>query len=758
MTNGVIGFCNRVIEYSFYALFLLVPIALTNDTYELFEFNKMWLTFGITLIIFCFWSIKMVAKERFLIQRTPLDIPVILFLISQIIATIFSLDTHISLWGYYSRFNGGLYSIISYIFLFYAFVSNISLSKEVEGIDAKLLVKRSLLVSLAGGLFVALWGLPSHFGYDPTCLVFRGTFDVSCWTEAFQPKVRIFSTMGQPDWLAAYLAILIPIAIVLLIKALEQKQKGKAIFFFLLSLLFYIDLLFTRARTVFIALWLSLIPLALAFTTPIFKTHINQGKKILATIGLFLLATFLFGSPLSQLDPFTLQGIQAKFTQKPETGKQQQQETKRLPNDEFGGGTDSGKIRMIVWKGAIDAFLHNPLFGTGVETFAFAYYKYRPTQHNLTSEWDYLYNKAHNEYLNYLATTGIFGLGTYLLMIAWFLVSSLHVLFYRHTSFLRKVLPFLPNKTEHEEHLLAIGLLASYITILLGNFAGFSVVMVSVYLFLIPGFIFILLGMLSAENALVFPKKNLSPLPQKNTDRFLSLPALTVISVVSIITIFGIITLFRFWIADKAFAMGYNLDRAGRYQDGYGKLHEAVAMRQEPTFLDELSVNDAVLASAFSAKDATSASALAQEAITTSNKIVGEHPNNIVFWKTRVRLFYTLAQSNPQYLTEALAAIKKANMLAPTDAKVSYNLGVISGQNGNIDEAIQVLQNTIRLKPDYRDAYYAIGLFYHEKAVNKNGKIVNPEYQEKAVSQMNYILTHIGADDVAVKKTLESWK
>ena len=42
--------------------------------------------------------------------------------------------------------------------------------------------------------------------------------------------------------------------------------------------------------------------------------------------------------------------------------------------------------------------------------------------HNLTSEWDFLYNKAHNEYLNYLATTGLFGLGSYLLFIGVFLV------------------------------------------------------------------------------------------------------------------------------------------------------------------------------------------------------------------------------------------------------------------------------------------------------------------------------------------------
>ena len=89
------------------------------------------------------------------------------------------------------------------------------------------------------------------------------------------------------------------------------------------------------------------------------------------------------------------------------------------------GGTESGEIRKYVWQGAFNAWKSTPktmLIGTGTETFAFAFYQFRPVGHNLTSEWDFLYNKAHNEYLNYLATTGIFGLGSYLLFIGSFIV------------------------------------------------------------------------------------------------------------------------------------------------------------------------------------------------------------------------------------------------------------------------------------------------------------------------------------------------
>ena len=165
----ILKICNKIIEYSFYALFLLVPLVIASDTSELFEFNKMWLTFGFSLVIAASWITKMIIQKRIWVQRTPLDIPILLFFLSQFIATIFSWDMHISIWGYYSRFNGGLLSILTYIFLYYAFVSNLYNLR---------IVKRLLLISLLSGLVVSLWGLPSHFGYDPTCFLFRQTFDV----------------------------------------------------------------------------------------------------------------------------------------------------------------------------------------------------------------------------------------------------------------------------------------------------------------------------------------------------------------------------------------------------------------------------------------------------------------------------------------------------------------------------------------------------------------------------------------------------
>ena len=185
---SIINYLNRSIEYLYYSLFLLVPLIFAGNTSELFEFNKMWLTFGATSVILAFWLSKMVILKKVIFKRTILDIPILLFLISQIISSVISLDSYVSFWGYYSRWNGGLLSTLTYITLYYAFVSNFFMKDEEEDSEKKswidknptgvTVVKRSLFVSIISGFIVALWTIPSHFGYDPTCLIFRGSFDV----------------------------------------------------------------------------------------------------------------------------------------------------------------------------------------------------------------------------------------------------------------------------------------------------------------------------------------------------------------------------------------------------------------------------------------------------------------------------------------------------------------------------------------------------------------------------------------------------
>ena len=751
-------------------MFFLTPLVISGKTSELFEFNKMWLTFGFTIVIFSAWIIKMITRRKIKILKTPLDIPILIFLASQIISTIVSLDSHISFWGYYSRFNGGLLSTISYVILYYAFVSNLA---------TLAIFKRLIKTVLFSGAIVALWGLPSHFGYDPTCLIFRGTVDVSCWTADFQPKIRIFSTMGQPDWLAAYVSVLIPITIYFFIDSLKKKAKSiKGIFseftllswlYLLLIALFYLDLIYTRSRSAILSVWISLIIFGAIFLfikrknlkTPVKELLFKFWQGIIIGFVLMLI-TFFVGQPFAQLDKFTYPGITAKINELKTASKQTKTVDKEKATEEihYGelGGTDSSKIRLIVWEGALNIWKNNPVFGTGVETFAFAYYRYKIPEHNLTSEWNFLYNKAHNEYLNYLATTGILGLGSYLSIIFIFLWIVFIKLFKKFSI-----------KEIDNNLLFTLSLVIGYFTILISNFFGFSVVIINLFFFLIPAFVFAIQKITSEEKAftLNLPFRNSKEAVSKYQDSAFknSTFQTLIIFIVLGISLVMLYKLYFYWEADKAYAYGMNLNRSGQYQDAYPYLHKAVEINpNEPVYKNENAVNDTMLAiSILSQKEeekstdsAKIAESLIQEAVKQTNEVTINHPNNIVFKKSQTRIFYSLSQVDQRYLPLALEAIKRAQDLAPTDANISYNLAVLYGQNGLIDESINALNRTVELKPDYRDAFYALGVFYHQKATNNASQ--SAELNQKATEAMRYILTKINPKDTQAQEAIKTWE
>lgn len=759
MTQGL-RICNRIIEYSFYTLFFLIPLVFTDRTSELFELNKMWLTFILALIIFTSWGIKMILKKKFLLQRTFLDIPIFLFLLSQIIATIFSLDQRVSVWGYYSRFNGGLLSIGTYILLYYALVSN---TRDIFTFSHNF-IKKLIFIAVTAGFIVAAWGIPSHFGHDPTCYLFRGEFNVSCWTESFQPTVRIFSTLGQPAWLAAYMATLLPLAIAFFINAWGTMKKNFLLItcYLLLVAVFYLTLIFTDTRAGFLAFWAAN---GIFWSIIAFKKYLSPRNSIVSFLLInlsFLLLTFIFGSPISQLNKFTLKHPPA-----------QQEGTKTEPTTaQTGNVTDSGDIRLIVWKGGIEAWKKNPIFGTGVETFAFAYSRYRPKEHNLTSEWDFTYNKAHNEYINYLTTTGIFGLVTYLLFIGVFVFSALKQIIskseYRNSKQIQNTNDI---KTKHFEHsnlessrlfrasnfefrILPIALLAGYISILISNFFGFSVVIINIFFFLIPAIVFLLLQPVSEKTI----EKNAKPV-NENSQTTLANAQWLGIAIILFTSLSMIFVLVRFWFADIAYTKGYNANRLGEIDKADASLTQALKLRgDEPVFQEELALSNALTAvTLMEEKKSTEAAKRAYDAIRLSENVITRHPNNVSFWKNRVRMLYELAQLDLQFLPIAVESLEKASKLAPTDAKLLYNLGYVYRRTGSPEKAVEILKKTIRLKPDYRDAYFTLGLAYHDLAVNEDVVVINQDLQKKAQESLDYVLKNIATDDAEIIKTLKTW-
>ncbi len=708
--------CDRIIEISFYLLFFLVPLIMTKWNYELFEYNKMTAVYLLTTIIAGSWLIKMVVEKRIIFKKTPLDIPILIFLVSQFLSFFFSIDRHVSLWGYYSRFNGGLLSIISYVVLYYSLVSNFDQKKIIN----------LLKFSLASAFVVSVYGILEHFGIDK---------DV--WVQDVQN--RVFSTLGQPNWLAAYLAIIIPLPLTFLFIS-KQQFKTEYFTFYLLAITFYITLLFTKSRSGLLAFGATYI----LFWLLMFWQNRNKIKAVsnpffLLTFS-FLLFSLIIGTPWTP----KFQDLVNRRVSPAASTKTAQPTGPALET----GGTESGEIRKIVWKGALDIARHYPLFGSGVETFAFSYYQFRPASHNLVSEWDFLYNKAHNEYLNYAATTGFVGLGSYLLFICTFVFWSLKQLKIQGSKFkiAIKNAKLTKDKLSNFDSDFALStlnfaLLTGWLSILITNFFGFSVVIVALYFYLIPAIIFVL----NTEN----PK-----LTKVDTEPLTNFQK-AIVFVIIFSALYFIFVISKFWYADKLFNTGYKAARSDGYQEAYEYFHKAIALNpNEPFFRDESAYPTVILAAAaWEQKETTMSGELADKAIEENKIALTTSPFNVSFWKTRTKIFYTLAMLDglpkkqaDQYNQEALESLLTAQKLAPTDPKITYNTALLYSRLGNNNMAVKTLEEAVKLKPNYQDARFALALFY-----NETGK------RQEAIRELQYILTKInpGADDI--RKKLQDW-
>lgn len=732
---------NKIIFYSFCLLFLFTPLFWYSGSFELFEYNKMILTYAITVVIVGIWIIRMINQKSLIFNRTPLDIPLILFLISQIVSTYFSIDQHTSIFGYYSRSNGGLLSIISYLLLYWALVSNLDKTQVIN------LLKSALV----GGLLVSLWAIPEHFGVSPSCVLLRGEFSADCWIQDVQ--ARVFATLGQPNWLAAYLAMLIFPAMYFFLKAKSFEEK---IFAYSFVGAFYLAFTFTYSRGATFGLiagmgvfiLLSVFGSRLSeFSSSVFslsgtgkqktgkhdsenrKLSTDNWKPLALLLGSFIAINILFGSALTRFELskiFTKPAPQVETTIAPALTQ--------LEN----GGTESGKIRLIVWSGALDIFKNYPLFGSGVETFAYSYYNFRPQAHNLVSEWDFLYNKAHNEFLNYLATTGIFGFVTYMLVIGYFVFSS--------TRFL------VTSKPANEQALLLIALLASYISYLIQNIFGFSVVIVAIFFFTFPAIFYVISG-----STRLVTKNLLSSSQDLATASYLSHSLLvTLLSrpifakglqiIVGIAMIFFLVNIFYLWYADTLFAKGQKYSQAGNIGQAYNYLSQAVVYNNnEPYYKSELGYAAAAAAASLKDEDATFSAMLKDQGILETERALKISPKNVSYFRTAILTNYQLSTLDPTFMQKTIDTIDQTLKLAPTDAKLFYNKAVLLGQMDENDKAIESLNKAIGLKPNYREAYVALALFLFDAK----------KYPE-AVENMQKVLQLV-PNDLEAMQYLNDW-
>ncbi|MEW6680581.1 MAG: O-antigen ligase family protein [bacterium] len=405
-------------------LILSLPLYFNPNLENPFDLGKATVMRVLSLIMISIWLMKvLLIGHRFI--RTPLDLPITAYLLVSTLATIFSVSPLLSFIGFYRRYEG-LSTLMIYIILFYV---------TVNFINNRKLLKLTINTAILAGVLTSIYGILQYYKVDP----FR--------FELFE-GFRVHSTTGNPAYLAAYLIMVLPLALSMYLleekkdshpskKKRDKRTREKEFlpylsmlrpWWYLISfVLIYICLFFTFTRGCI----LGFIGSMLLFGILSWRAKIIKNKRrlwIFLGILIPMTAWLCVGPGKVVIQRFTSERVKEVKTQ-PEEKLQLKKEVqpkekplfKKIPEEElvlpsepkedttkieFAGSAGS---RIRTWKIVLKMIADYPLLGVGPESMALVYPLYA----------SFGFDRAHNDILDTAVTRGIIGLITYL----WLLVS-----------------------------------------------------------------------------------------------------------------------------------------------------------------------------------------------------------------------------------------------------------------------------------------------------------------------------------------------
>lgn len=337
----------------------LLPFFFTPLTSEFYDTGKLMLLSLVTLTLLLVWGIRVVGENKISLTKTPLDLPLLIFLVVAILSTIFSASPYTSLFGLLPKVHGSLLYEVTLVLFFFLVVWNIRGKAQIDYILQGLLL---------GGFVLSIVSLLSYFKiYLPFSFA----------------QSQNFSLAGNNWATAIFLALSLPGALYYLIrsKATDWTKTLGGVS----SLLFAITIILIGS----LASWIGAIigaGIMLYFNRPDRKNIIIIIFIIIITV---ILGTLIYTPTLRD---------------KTELGKFSQsfQKDIQLPF-------------LISWKISASSFRDSPILGTGPSTYLFDFTQYKPIEFNSTDLWNLRINSAHDLYLQTWAENGGLGVLAYLL-------------------------------------------------------------------------------------------------------------------------------------------------------------------------------------------------------------------------------------------------------------------------------------------------------------------------------------------------------
>jgi putative inorganic carbon (HCO3(-)) transporter len=349
----------------------LLPLAFLPDIVDEFVLPKLLLTrllvIMLAVLLLIGWSLQGTVTWR----RTPLDWPLIAFIGSAALSTVFAFNRAVAIFGTYDRWEG-LLTIVTYALLFWFAVQFISGEVDARGLIWSVLIS---------GYVVAVAAvLQSGFG-----LLGGGYFRLG------GGAIRADVTLANPDFLGIFLAMLLPVA---LAKLISPRPLHTRIVAANLIVVLTLALVLTYTRSAWIgALIGAVVVLSLR------RGHFHVGSALALGAALLISIAILAGARAAQPGNNQADVVNTIYA-------------RVLSIADFSAGTESHRLQ--IWRDTVPLIASRPIVGYGPDTFGLVFPQFQTVnQHGI------LWDKAHEEVLGTAATQGIVGVLAY----TWIMVA-----------------------------------------------------------------------------------------------------------------------------------------------------------------------------------------------------------------------------------------------------------------------------------------------------------------------------------------------
>jgi len=365
----------NTIEILIFGIIIIIPLFFYPYCKTVFIPPKTMIYELLIIVGLMFWGFKLVDQKKLKFLYSPLDPPIVSFILIIVLSLIWSENIFVS-------FNE-LLLFLAGPFFYFLLTNNIRTDKQIN---------RIVWLMVGIGICFGVYGIFQYIGID-----------FSYWAGNVG-RQKVFGLFGNVNYFAEYLIIPLSVSI-----SLFFITKNKLIKTILLIGILTMggSLLFTFTRGSYLGFAISLIIILFLFMNNRKKEFILENRKIfIFSLVLVIIVGCLFIVP----NPLNKQGT-AIYTVK-----------NRLSLSVITTGS-SALRRIAIWKFTALMIKDHPLIGSGIGTFRYNTLKY----HRSLYPYGFA-DMAHNEYLQLWAELGLVGLATFIWVIITYFIFSFKIL------------------------------------------------------------------------------------------------------------------------------------------------------------------------------------------------------------------------------------------------------------------------------------------------------------------------------------------